>query len=264
MTHLPDMLAGCLANRVDGMSVGFRQVFEGAAGIGIIGHAVEQLDPQLAHAAGHLWDMFLVDTGNNDAVDFDEDVAGFQPTDGLQLTFQQDRGGFGGPQDALADAHPGVNLGADLRVHGIDGDRHVAHLQFGQFIQIRRQIQAVGGDTEHHLRAALAHEAAGFQGLGRIGKRITRPGDAHHADMGLLAQHLLKVNHGLGRREDGAGNAGSTLVDTIELTVAELALDIAARRHRQMHPAETAMGLAIETGMIVDIHGSIFLLCSFR
>ena len=52
---------------------------------------------------------------------------------------------------------------------------------------------------------------------------------------------------------------GTAFVDAVELAVAKFALDIAARRHRQMYTAEMVVGFFIKTGMIVNIHGTYFL-----
>ena len=128
-------------------------------------------------------------------------------------------------------------------------------LQVGQFVYMGSEVQAVGGQAEHHLRVLVAHPAAGFQGLGRIGERIARAGDAHHPDVPLLVEHRFEIDHGLGRRKDGRGDAGPGLVDAVEPAVAEFALDVAARRHGQMDPPEAVAGLGIETGVFVEVHG---------
>jgi hypothetical protein len=71
-------------------------------------------------------------------------------------------------------------------------------------------------------------------------------------------QHLFQIYQGLGWRQHCTGNPGPAFINAVELAVAELALDIAARCHRQMDTSKMVMGFIIETGVIIEIHGLSF------
>ena len=160
--------------------------------------------------------------------------------------------------DLLAVADPGVNLGADLRIDGVDGQRDVAYCQLAQRLGVRRHAQPVGGHAEQHFRIGLAHQPQRLQRQRRRGERIARAGDAHDRNPRILGQHPLQVIQRLPRREDGRRHAGPALVGAIVDPLAKIALHVAIRRDRQVHAAVAMAGVDVEAGMRGNVrHGSL-------
>ena len=112
------------------------------------------------------------------------------------------------PIDHLAVPHPAIDLGPDLRVHGVHRQGDVGDLKLRQFVQMGRQAQAVGGQAQQEVRKPLANQANGLQGLFGVGERVSRAGDARHGDAGLGLQDLFQVSDGLLRLEHRAGDPG--------------------------------------------------------
>jgi hypothetical protein len=70
---------------------------------------------------------------------------------------------------------------------------------------------------------------------------------------GIATERLVQIIQGLMRREDAGRHAGPRFVHAVEPPVAEVALDIALRRHRQMNAAVLMPHGIVEAGMFGKI-----------
>ena len=90
--------------------------------------------------------------------------------------------------------HPGIDLGADLRIDHVDGDRDVVDVEAGDGVDVIGQREPVGRQAELDVGRGLGDQLEGLEGLLRIGERIARAGDAEHGHLRNRRgdrQHLL-------------------------------------------------------------------------
>ncbi len=87
----------------------------------------------------------------------------------------------------------------------------------------------------------------------RVDQGIPRPGHGGDPDAGLGGQCLLQHPKRLLRADHPAGRSRLGLVGAVQPAVAVAALDVAARRHRQVDPAETVVRARIEAGVPLQI-----------
>ena len=102
---------------------------------------------------------------------------------------------------------------------------------------------------------ALAHEFERGHGLDRVGEGVAGAGDAHDGEVGDFFQHDVEVVGGLAGGEDGAGDAGAALVHAVELPVAEVALDVAARGDGEVDAAVGVVRVLVEARVLGEIPG---------
>ena len=237
------------------------QFAEGRALHGIQGHAVGNVGPQIGDLPRHVDHVIVVHPGNDDRVDLDHHVVLLEHADGLGLAAPNQLGPGNPAIDLLAVADPGIDLGADLRIDGVDGQRDVAHRQLGKGLGMRRQAQPVGGHAQQHFRIGLADQSERLQRQRRRGEGIARAGDADDRDPRVLGQHPLQVIQRLPRREHGRGHAGPALVGAVVDPLAEIALHVAIRRDRQVYAAVAVAGVDVETGVRGNVrqHGCSFV-----
>ena len=106
VAHLFDVHGRCRADGLDRGLVRFGKMLEVGAGVGVVGHGVEQVDAQFGHACRHRHDVAVVDAGQDDAVGLDHDPPLLQTRNGVQLALQQDSSTGLRPDHPLAHAHP--------------------------------------------------------------------------------------------------------------------------------------------------------------
>jgi hypothetical protein len=82
-----------------------------------------------------------------------------------------------------------------------------------------------------------------------VGKRIAGAGNADNRNIVDFFQYRAELVQGLKRGENHAGNAGPAFVDAVVLAVAEVALDIAFFRHREMYAPRAVPDPGIKTRM---------------
>jgi hypothetical protein len=260
MGHLGKDEGGLLAQQLHLLRSQVAEVLEGGARNPAQRHEVEDVRTLGLHGGGDIQDMVLVDAGEGDGVDLQDEPLPFEGADGRQLLLHHHLPRVQAPVHMFAVAHPGIDAGRHGRVHGIDRDRDMAGAERGQVRGVRGEVQAVAGHAQEHFGVGFAHPAQGLQGLFRLGKGIARPGDADHGDAGVPEHDLVQIAHSLGRGQDRAGHAGAGFVETVELAVAEVALDVALGSHRQVDPAEQMPGGVVETGMFAEIESHAVLL----
>jgi hypothetical protein len=115
---------------------------------------------------------------------------------------------------------------------------------------MRPDAETVGREAQQHLRKAPPHGGERLHRLDRIGERIARPGDADDREVGHASHRRVEIGGGLRRREHGARDARAALIHAVELPVAEIALEIAARRDRQVDAAVRPVRLPAEARML--------------
>ena len=255
MAHLGQELLGLLPDFGDPRLVRLLQVGKGGVDIGEHRHAIEKIGPQFPHLGRHRRSMMIVDSGDDDEIDLDRDPVPLQGRHRRQLAGKEQFRRRPPPVGHLAVPHPGIDLFPDRRVHRIDRDGHVGDLQGRQLVDIGADSQPVAGQTEEHGRKLPPDQADGLHGLLGIGKGVARPGDPGHRDPRLLLQHPPHIDQGLAGGEDGAGHPGPRLVDAVIFAVAEITLDIALGRHRQMDPAALPLDSRIKTRMLGQVQG---------
>ena len=226
------------ADRLQARGRGRLDVAKRRAADRIQGHAIGNVGAQRGDLADDFRDVLIIDAGNDDRVDLHADAAAFQGGNRFRLAIPEQPGGGRAAIDPLRVADPGVNLRADFRIDGVDRQGDVARFQFGQFIDIGQDVQAVGSDAQKHPRMPPSDAPQGVQRrLGR-GEWIARPGDADDGDPGVFFHDATQILFGLRRREDGAGHARPALVGAIVHPLAEVALDVAVRGDRQVDAAK--------------------------
>ena len=257
MAHLRDVFAGLQAHarhhqRVRLGEVLERCVLDRAERDAVHQHRAERLD-----GARDLRDVAVVDAGNDDGVHLHQHAERGEPGDGIKLALDHESGSFLALERVVAIAHPAVNQRADRGIHGVDGDGDVGDFQRGDLIDVGADVQAVAGEAEHHFREALPHQPQRFHRFEGIGERIARAGDAHHLDGGDFLHHFLEVGEGLHGREHLAGDAGAAFIHAVELAVAVVALDVAARRDGQVDAGElvTAADAVARVAVELEVFG---------
>ena len=118
VSHLGDEGPGSPADRRDGFGCGRRDVGEGCPCHVVHGDGVEDIRPQRRHVPGNLFDMSVVDAGDDDRVDLDGHAFLLEQSDGLYLAFEDDAGGVFAPVYPAVLPGPGVDF---LSHGGIDG-----------------------------------------------------------------------------------------------------------------------------------------------
>jgi hypothetical protein len=78
----------------------------------------------------------------------------FTMIDGRQLPIQNDFRAFLRAHHPFSHPHPGVDLGADDRIDGVNGERDVADLEALQVVHMGHDLETVGGDAEEGFRKA--------------------------------------------------------------------------------------------------------------
>ena len=95
-----------------------------------------------------------------------------------------------------------------------------------------------------------------LEGRGRVGERVSGPGDSHHRELRHLLGHRQHLADRVGGTEPLGDHAGPALVRAVVLPVAVVALDVARRRHGDVHPGEVLIipaNVPHEAEMIGDV-----------
>ena len=195
--------------------------------------------------------MVIIDAGQKNGIDLDHNIAFLKAFNGGKLTFQHQFCALGRAHGVFAVPDPGINLGADFRVHRVDGDAHMGRINIFQFIQVGMDVQAVGGHAQEHFRISCTHLGQGFHRFVAVGKGIARTCNAHYGCVGFGLNDLCQVSHGLIRTQNGGGDPGAAFIDTVKLSVAKIALDVTGRGNREVNSTEILAGLFIKTGMVI-------------
>ena len=111
-----------------------------------------------------------------------------------------------------------------------------------------RKRESVGRDARCQFRELVPYELQRSECL-FVGERVSGSGDAYDAEIGDPLLHIAYLLDGLLGCEDLAGHAGARFVAAIELPVAVVALDVAARSNGDMHPGEGTVGLLVVAGV---------------
>jgi hypothetical protein len=122
----------------------------------------------------------------------------------------QDGGGLDAGDAPVLPEDPGVDLGAHLRVHHVDGDGDVVDVVLADLVDHLRQRQAVGGqaqlDVGRLLPAAWRKVSKVFFGLASASPGPAMPSTVICGNLAGHGQHLL---HRLVGRELLADHAGA-------------------------------------------------------
>ncbi len=222
-------------------------------GLGNERHDVVQEGAALFHLAVHLVQVLVVDARDQHRVDLGEHAARREHLQPQHLALVQDFGGLVTAHAPVLPEYPRVNLLAHRRVHHIDRDGDVIDVVFADFIDVVGQRQAVGGQAQLDVGRLLLQHAEGFEGFRRVGQRVARAGDAQHRHLRDFAGHGHYFAHGLIGREFLRDHAGPRLVAAVVLAVAVVALDVARRRHGDMHARVVVVGLFGIAGVVFDL-----------
>ena len=217
-------------------------------------HAVEPRCAELCHPLRHSWNVVRVDPGDQDRVDLHEHSARHQGADPRDLSFEEQRTRLATRQLTLPVAHPAVDGAPNLRVHGVDRDRDVAHLEVGKCGSVVGERQSVGGNAEEHVGMALTDPLEGCQRGSWGRQRVTGAGDADDTHRRVPSRNLVDIFGSLVGRQQSAGHPGAALVRTVETSVAEVALNIAAGGHWKMDTGVAKTGSVVEAGVRREVH----------
>ena len=166
----------------------------------------------------------------------------------------QDAGGLDAVDALVVVEDPRVDLRADLGVHHVDGDGDVVDVVFGDLVDVVRQRQAVGGQAQLDVRRVLLRDQfEGLEGLRRIGQRVAGAGDAEHRHLRNGRGHRHHLLDRLFGRQALGDHAGAALVGAVVLAVAVVALDVAGRRHRDVHAGVVVVRLFGVAGMVLHL-----------
>ncbi|EWS64228.1 hypothetical protein Y695_02530 [Hydrogenophaga sp. T4] len=222
-------------------------------GFGDQRHDVVQEGAALLHFAVHLDQVLVVDAGDQHRVDLGEHAARGEHFQAEHLALVQNPGGLVAGHALVVPEDPGVDLLAHGWVHHVDGDGHVVDVVFADLVDLIRQCQAVGGQAELDVGRLLLQHAEGLEGLGRVGQRIAGAGDAEHRHLRNLAGHGDDFFHRLFGRELLRDHAGAALVAAVVFAVAVVALDVAGRRHGDVHAGVVVVGLFGIARVVLDL-----------
>ncbi|MNZ34030.1 hypothetical protein D3C78_514000 [compost metagenome] len=203
-------------------------------------------------------EVLVVDPGDQHRVDLHQDAALDQHLQAFLLALDEDLRRLHAADALVVPVDPRVDLGADLRVHAVDGDGHVVDVVLGQLVHAVRQRQAIGGNAQLDVRRLLAEHAEGLEGALRVGQGIAGTGDAEHGHLRDGRRHRLDLPHRLQRVEHFGDHAGARLVGAVVLAVAVVALDVAGRRHRHVHAGEVVVGFFRVAGVVVHLLADMF------
>ena len=120
-------------------------------------------------------------------------------------------------------------------------------------VDVIRQSQPVGRQTQLDVRRRPRDQIEGLEGLFRIGQRIARTRDAQHRHLRNGRGHRQNFLRRLLGRELLAHHAGARLIGAIIFAVAVIALDVARRRDRHMHARVMMMRFLAVAGMVLDL-----------
>ena len=126
-------------------------------------------------------------------------------------------------------------------------------LYLHDLVHVVRQRQSVGGEAQLDVRRFLLQLAEGIEGLLRVRQRIAGTGDAQHRHLrnfGGDRQHFL---HRLVGRQLLRHHAGARFVGAVVLAVAVIALDVAGRRHGDVHARVVVVRLLGIAGMVFHL-----------
>ena len=118
--------------------------------------------------------MPVIDTGDDDGVDFGCDSFLFQHSECFELIVEQQFGCFAVTVNFFPVPYPGIYFRACFRLNSIDCERYMAYPELCKFLDIRQYIQPVGCDAKEHVGIFPPDKAKCFHGLFRIRKRVAR------------------------------------------------------------------------------------------
>lgn len=146
-----------------------------------------------------------------------------------------------------------VNLLADIRIDGVDGDRQRSDARLIDLLNAIGQQQAVSGHTAGQL--GKLHFGA-HKGLDRrvVRQRITRACHTKHPDARFLRNRLADRRQRFVRFDHPHRYAGAILVGAGEFAHTIVALNIATRRDRHMDAPEAEVRRAAITGMVGHVY----------
>ena len=197
--------------------------------------------------------VLVVDARDHHRIDLGENAGRGQQLQTFELALGQDLGGIAALPALVLVEDPRIDLLADFRIDHVDGDRDVIDVvildhrhQLGQRQTIGRQAEL---DVRRHLRDALE----GFEGLGRIGQRITGAGNAEHGHLRNRRSHRQHLARGLLGRQLFADHTGARFIGAVVLAIAVIALDVARRSHRHVHAGVMVMRLFAVARVVLDL-----------
>jgi hypothetical protein len=139
--------------------------------------------------------------------------------------------------------YPRVDLGADVGVDAVDGDGDVVDVVLGQLFDGLRQGEAVGGHAQldvrrlfRQLHGKWRRSAPGWP----AGRRVRQCRVPSSAGCWPPPPDFF---HRLFRRQHLGYHARTRLVGAVVLAVAVVALDVAGRRHSDVHAGEVVVGV---------------------
>jgi hypothetical protein len=144
-----------------------------------------------------------------------------------------------------------VDLGTDLGIDCIEGDRDISDIIVLQDVNLVRKEETVGADTLDDIRVLLMEALQGLERL-LVCEWVARPGNADDLDVVEFLHDFLDKVHGLIRVEYLGSNTGTTLIHAIIIPDTVIALDIAFGSNRNMAPAKTVTRLLGITGVLLD------------
>src|SRR6266536_1233853 len=201
----------------------------------------------------HFHQVLIVHTGNHDRIHFAQDSSGRQHLKSLQLPFGEYPCAFHAGVPLVFVEHPRIDLGADLRVNHVDSDGYVIDFEALDGFDVIGKHEPVGGEAELDIGRGLRNQLECLEGLLRIGQGIAGPGDAEHRhlrDGGSNGKNFLCC---LFRSEFFADHAGARLIGAVVLAVAVVALNVAGRRHGNVHARVMMVRFLAVAGMILDL-----------
>ena len=222
-------------------------------GRGDEGHDVMEEGPERLDGLVHFHEVFVVDALDHDRVDFDQNPLGRKPLQTLQLPLREDPARVFPPPPLPLEVNPGIDPLSHFGIDHVYGDGDVVHVEFLDPVDVIGEDQAVGGQTELHVRHGLTDQFERPEGPLGARQGVARPRDSHHGHLGNAGGDGEDLLHRLFRRELLAHDARPALVGAVVLAVAVVALDVAGRRHGHVHPRVEVVGLLAVAGMILHL-----------
>ncbi len=121
----------------------------------------------------------------------------------------------------------------------------------GDLVDVLGQRQAVGRHAQLDVRGLFGELLESLESAARVGQGVSRSGDAeyrHLRNLGGNGEYLLDR---LIRRQQLGDDARTGFVRAVILAVAVIALNVAGRRHGDVHAGEVVVCLLGITGMVL-------------
>ena len=164
-------------------------------------HHIVQERPLGLDDTGDFLQVFVIDTGDHHRIDLDQHATRHQHLQPLLLLRDENFGRRATAHAPMFPEDPRIDLGTDIRINAVDGDRHMLDVVLHQFIDTLGQGQPVGRYAQLDIRRLLGQFAESGESTRRIGQRIARPGNAKHRQLWDGRTHRQRLLHRLRRRE---------------------------------------------------------------